>query len=402
MAKFQYKAVDRNGAKKKGSLEAEDLGKARLMLKSQGLIPVEVKAETLLNRDWSFDMAPKKKDIAMLCKQFASLLKAGVNLTDTLELLVGTVSNKTLIKALRGTRQSVQKGESLANAMRAYPKCFDTMMINMVDAGEASGSLDITFQRIADQIEKSDKIASAIKSAMVYPAIVGVVAIIVVIVLLTMVVPSFMNMFADLDTEMPKITQIVVAMSDFMKSHILVVLIGAAVLIFGAIKFKKSLLGKKVISFVMLKTPVLKNFTINGQSSKFARTLSSMESAGLTLTNSLDITAGVMTNYRYEVATKKLKELVATGVPLAEAMEQQNIYPNMLTHMVAIGEDTGDLPNMLEKTADYYDEQVSNATAGLMAAMSPATIVGLLVIVGPILAAVLAPMLSLYTNMDNL
>lgn len=402
MANFKYTAVDRNGKKKKGAVEAEDIGKARLMIRSQGLVPVEVKAESLLNKDWSFDRAPKKKDVAMLCKQFSSLLKAGVSITDTLNLLVGTVSNKTIIKALQGTRAAVQKGDSLANAMRAYPKVFDTMTINMVEAGEASGSLDITFQRVADQIEKSDKIASAIKSAMVYPAIVGVVAIVVVIVLLTMVVPSFMSMFEDMDVEMPGITKAVVAMSNFMTHNILIVLIGAAVLIFGAVKFKKSLTGKKVISFVLAKAPVLKKFTVNAQSSKFARTLSSMQAAGLTLTNALDITAGVMTNWRFEQATRRCKEAIVTGIPLAEAMEQQKMFPNMLTHMVAIGEDTGDLPGMLDKTADYYDEQTSNATAGLMAAMSPMTIIGLLVIVGPILAAVLAPMLSLYTNMGNL
>ena len=402
MANFKYTAVDRNGKKKKGAVEAEDIGKARLMIRSQGLVPVEVKAESLLNKDWSFDRAPKRKDVAMLCKQFSSLLKAGVSITDTLNLLVGTVSNKTIIKALQGTRAAVQKGDSLANAMRAYPKVFDTMTINMVEAGEASGSLDITFQRVADQIEKSDKIASAIKSAMVYPAIVGVVAIVVVIVLLTMVVPSFMSMFEDMDVEMPGITKAVVAMSNFMTQNILIVLIGAAVLIFGVVKFKKSLTGKKVISFVLAKAPVLKKFTVNAQSSKFARTLSSMQAAGLTLTNALDITAGVMTNWRFEQATRRCKEAIVTGVPLAEAMEQQKMFPNMLTHMVAIGEDTGDLPGMLDKTADYYDEQTSNATAGLMAAMSPMTIIGLLVIVGPILAAVLAPMLSLYTNMGNL
>ena len=403
MANFQYNAIDRAGNRKKGTISAADVNNARKILRGQGLTPVEVKQETLLTKDWNFDAAPKKKDISMLCKQFASLLRAGVSITDTLDMLVSTIPKKSkmLIKAVNGTRQAVQKGETLASAMRQYPKCFDAMTVNMVEAGEASGALDLTFERISTQIDKSDAISSSIKKALIYPIIVAVVAVIVVIVLLVLVVPSFMTMFEDLDQEMPAITVAVVNLSDFVRGNILLIIVGAAVLAFLFRSFKKSKFGSELLAWLAIKAPALGDFTVKGQSSKFARTLSTMQSSGLTLTQSLDITAGVVTNLKFRQATVKVKELVMTGVPLAQAMEEQKIYPVMLTKMVSIGESTGDLSGMLDKTADYYDEQTQNATDALMSAMSPATIIGLLVIVGPILAAVLAPMLSLYTGLDS-
>ena len=403
MPNFQYKALDQRGNQTKGTIDAESVEMARQILRNQGLTPVEVKAETLLTKDWSFDKAPSRKDLSMFCKQFASLMRAGVNITDTLEMLSSTVSNKLLQKAIKGTKTAVQKGETLADSMKQYPQCFDSMMINMVEAGEASGSLDESFERVALQIDKSDKIASAIKGALIYPIIVLIVAVIVIIVLLVLVVPSFMNMFSDMDMEMPKITTAVVKLSDFVKGNIFLLLVIIAGLIVGFKLFKKSSFGSNFLATAAIKLPAIGNFTIKSQSSKFARTLSSMQAAGITLNKALDISAGVVTNLKFKEATIKARDLVMTGVPLAQALQEQDVFPTMLTHMVAIGEDTGDLPGMLEKTADYYDEQTQAATDALMAVMSPATIILLLVVVGPILAAVLAPMLTLYTGLgDNI
>ncbi len=403
MPNFQYKALDQRGNQTKGTIDAESVEMARQILRNQGLTPVEVKAESLLTKDWSFDKAPSRKDLSMFCKQFASLMRAGVNITDTLEMLSSTVSNKLLQKAIKGTRTAVQKGETLGDAMKQYPQCFDSMMINMVEAGEASGSLDESFERVALQIDKSDKIASAIKGALIYPIIVLIVAVIVIIVLLVLVVPSFMNMFSDMDMEMPKITTAVVKLSDFVKGNIFLILVIIAGLIIGIKLFRKSSFGSNLLATAAIKLPAIGNFTIKSQSSKFARTLSSMQAAGITLNKALDITAGVVTNLKFKEATIKARDLVMTGVPLAQALQEQDVFPTMLTHMVAIGEDTGDLPGMLEKTADYYDEQTQAATDALMQVMSPATIILLLVVVGPILAAVLAPMLTLYTGLgDNL
>ncbi len=403
MPNYQYKAVDKAGNRKKGTVTADNLDKAMMVIRGQALTPVSVKEETLLTKDWAFDVAPKTKTISMLFKQFASLLRAGASLTETLDMLVDTIpkKEKTLQKAVQGTKQAVQKGDSLAGAMSQYPKCFDTMSVSMVAAGEESGTLDVTFDRVATQMDKSSAISSAIKNAMVYPAIVCVVAVVVIIVLLVFVVPSFMSMFDDMDMEMPGITMAVVALSNFVKNNIFIILLVVAALAVIITAFKKSEMGSNLLAWLAIKLPVIGDFTVKGQASKFARTLGTMQSSGLTLTNSLEITADVMTNLKFKQATAKVRDLVLTGVPLAEAMEAQKIYPVMLTRMISIGEKTGDLPGMLEKTADYFDEQTENATAALMNAMSPAVIIGLLVIVGPILLAVLAPMLKLYSGLGD-
>lgn len=403
MANFQYNALDRAGNRRKGSISAPDIAGARAILRRQGLTPVDLKPETLLNKDFSFDFAPKKKDISMLFKQIASLLRAGVSITETLDLIVNTIpkNSKLLLKAVQGTRQDVQKGETLANAMRKYPRCFDNMTVNMVEAGESSGSLDDSFESIAEQIDKSDAISSAIKKALIYPIIVLIVAVIVIIVLLVLVVPSFMKMFEDIDVKMPAITIAVVKLSDFVKNNIILIILGVIALVVLFRVFKKSAFGSDLLARMAIKLPGIGPFVVKSQCSKFARTLGVMQQAGLTLTNSLDITAGVVTNLKFKQATVKTKDLVMTGVPLAEAMEQQGIFPIMITKMVGIGESTGDLTTMLVKTADYYDKQTQDATDALMSIMSPATIILLLVVVGPILAAVLAPMLALYTGLDE-
>lgn len=403
MANFKYTALDRAGNKRKGTVNAVDINSARGLLKRQGLTPVDIKPETLLTKDFSFDSAPKKKDLSMLFKQFASLLKAGVNLTEALDLIGSTIPKKSkmLSKAINTVRQDVQKGDTLSNALRKHPKCFDAMTVNMVEAGESSGSLDQSFESISEQIDKSEAISSAIKKALIYPVIVLIVAVVVIIILLLFVVPSFMKMFEDIDQKMPWITLAVVALSNFVKNNIIWIILGVAALVVLFRMFKKSAFGSDLLARIAITMPVIGPFNVKGQCSKFARTLAVMQNAGLTLTQSLDITAGVVTNLKFKQATIKAKELVMTGVPLAEALQAQKIFPTMIVKMIAIGESTGDLTNMLVKTADYYDKQTQDATDAMMSVMSPATIVGLLVVVGPILAAVLAPMLTLYTGLDQ-
>lgn len=403
MAVYQYKALDKSGQQRKGTINAENEIRAAEIVREQGLTPLEVKPQNIFNKDINLfgASAPKVAELAMFCSQFASLLRVGINITDTLEMLVDTVKNKALVNAVKGTRVSVQKGDSLAQSMSRYPLCFDSMMIHMIEAGEASGSLDTTFERLAEQKTKSAKIAASVKSALVYPIIVLIVAIIAVIVLLILVVPSFTAMFKDLDMDMPKITLGVMALSDFVKSNILLIILILGVIIFGIKILTKSETVRQFFALLAVKTPLIKNFTEKNQSTKFARTLSTLQAAGLTLTNALEITAGVMTNLKFEAAVRNAREKVMMGLPLSQALKQENIFPAMLINMVAIGEDSGDMTGMLDKTADYYDEQLQTTVDSLMAAMNPAMIILLLVVVGPVLAAVLAPMLTLYTGLDT-
>lgn len=404
MASFSYVAIDKMGKEKKGSIEADDKEKALVLIKGQGLTPVSVTAQSFLTKDINISITkgvtPREK--SLFCRQFVSILRAGVTIIDALGMLSEQTENKGFSQAIKDVQISIQKGETLANSMRKHPEYFPSMMVNLVEAGEASGSVDVSLERMAIQFEKDAKMQGMIKKAMVYPIVVCVVAVIVVIVMLAFVVPTFMEMFADLDMEMPKLTLMVMAASDFVKSNIILIAVVAAAAVFGIKYFSKTPKGKEVFGLLAIKIPALSNFTTKTCSSRLARTLSTMLYSGVSLVEALDITARTMTNVYFEDAVLEAKEQVLKGIPLSEPLKNSGLFPPMVIHMVKIGEDTGDLEAMLEKMADYYDEEVELATQSLMAALEPMIIVFLAIIVGVLVGSVVAPMLSLYTGLENI
>ena len=286
--------------------------------------------------------------------------------------------------------------------MRKLPEYFPPMLVNLVDAGEASGSLDVSFERMAVQFEKDAKLKGMMKKAMTYPMVVCVVAIGVVILMLAYVVPTFMEMFADLDIEMPKLTVIVMNASDFVKSNLIVIILAIVALAVG-IKFAlKTKRGKAIVGYIGIKLPALSNFTVKSASSRLARTLSTLLYSGINLVDALEIVAHTMDNLYFEQAMIQAREDVMKGIPLSESLKISGLFPPMVIHMTKIGENTGDMEAMLEKMADYYDEEVELATQSLMAALEPMVIVILACIVGVLVGAVVSPMLSLYTGLENL
>ena len=403
MATFSYVGIDTTGKEKKGSIDAEDRDRAVAAVKQLGLIPTEVTEQNFLNKDIdiSFSKKASARDLSLFCRQFSSLLRAGVTVVDALNMLSESTENKGFSAAIKGCAITIQKGETLGVAMRDYTQYFDTTMISLVDAGEASGSLDVSMERMAIQYEKSAHIKGLVKKAMIYPIIVIIVAIAVVVVMLLWVVPSFMEMFEEIDMDMPKMTQLVINLSDFLKSNYITVAIVAVVVFVVCKLLGKTQAVKIFMARLGLRIKFIANFTVKNSCAKMARTLSTLTGSGLSLTEAIEITSHTMTNVLFKDALINAKTEVMQGVPLSEPLQRSGIFPAMIINMIKIGEETGELDDMLEKSANYYEEEVELATQSLLAAIEPMIILLLAGIVVFILLAVFSPMVALYQGLDT-
>ena len=403
MPAYAYEAVDKMGKKKRGNIEAASTDRAQSMLKGEGLIPLKVSEQSFLNKDVNIGgSGVSKRDLSVFCRQFVSILNAGVPIVDAMGMMEDQTENKRLKKALGEVKANIAKGESFANALRERSDIFPAMMINMVEAGEASGSIDVSLDRMATQFEKDTKMAGMVKKALIYPIVVVCVAIIVMIVMMAFVIPNFMEMFKDMDTKMPKLTLAVMAAADFFKAYWYLVL-GIILVVVIALKvFSASQTGTEFLSKAAISIPAFKNFTVKTSSSRLARTLATLTSSGISMIDALDIAAKTMTNYMFRQAVIECKEEVKKGVPLSEPLKRSGLFPPMVVHMTKIGEETGDMDSMLTKMADYYDEEVEAATANLMSVMEPVIILVIAVFVGILVGACVMPMLSLYKGLDNI
>lgn len=406
MASFSYVAVDSKGKQVKGSVEADNQTKASEQLKKDGMTIIDLKEQGALDKDINLGGLLKKKvkvrDLSLFCRQFVSLHRAGVTIIESMKMLTEQTENPTLKEAMMEVSTNVQKGETLANSMKARSDVFPGLLVHMVAAGEASGSLDVAFERMAVQFEQSAKINAMIKKAMVYPIMVLAVAVVVVIVMLTFVVPTFMEMFADMDVEMPKITLMVVAASEFMQKHwIIIVLVIIGLVVFFKY-FGATPTGKGIIHKVLIKMPLFGDLTVKSSSAKFARNLSTMLAAGISMPDAVQIVGDTMNNVYYEECMKNARNDVMQGVPLSTPLERSGLFPPMVYHMTRIGEETGNTEEMLNTLANYYEEEVEMATQSLMAALEPLIIIILAAVCGTIIGAVIAPMGAMYEGLDSL
>lgn len=404
MAIYGYEAVDKNGKNVKGSMEGESIDKIRLDLKNAGMTVLVIKEQSFLTKDLNLQIGgwPTPRDLSVFCRQFVSMTKAGVSILDALKMLCEQTENKRLRDAVKVVRVSVEKGETLANSMSEFPKVFPNLMVNMVAAGEASGSLDIALERMSLHFERNSKTRALVKKAMIYPVVVCLVAVAVVIVMLVVVIPSYADMFEDMGTELPGLTIAVMNVSDFIRNFWFILLplvigIGA-----GIAYFSRTDLGKHFFGKVVLTVPIFKNLVVKSASSQMARTLGTLMAAGLPLVEAIEIVGGTMDNIWYKEAMALAKEEVIVGLPLSRPIEECGLFPPMVYHMIRIGEESGNTEEMLDKLADYYDEEVEMAVQSLMAAMEPAIIIVLAGIVGVLVGACMAPMLKMYETLGTL
>lgn len=404
MAEFVYRAIAKNGKEIHGNMEAESEAQAMGKLKNQGLMPLEVKKANALNKEITISIGNpvKPRDLSVFCRQLVSMLNAGITILDALAMLSQQTENKAMKKAIREVQADIEKGETLSMALKKHPKIFPSLMISMVSAGEASGKLETAFERMSEHFEKDAKIRGLLKKSAMYPIVVAVVAVVVVIVMLVKVIPSYTSMFEQMDMELPLLTRMVVDMSEFIQHRwpILLAIVGAIAV--GINMFRQTETGELLFGNIARKLPVFGPLNIKTAASLFSRTLSTLLASGLSMVDSLEIVANTMQNAVYRNALKEAREEVVKGVPLSEPLANCALFPPMVTHMTKIGEETGDIESMLDRLAGYYDEEVEMATQTVMAALEPMIIVVMAIIVVFLVGAIMSPMLSMYTGLDNL
>lgn len=403
MAQYNYKAIAADGKPKKGTVEAADRDKALDKLKSEGLSVTDLKdAGDGGIQIGLFKKKVKNRDLSIVCKQMVSILNAGVTVITALEMLSEQMDNKTLKDALVEARAYVEKGGTLADAMRLNPSIFPPMMINMVAAGEATGGLETSFDRLATHFEKADAVAAKVKGALTYPIIVLIVAVLVVIVVMVAVIPTFVGMFAEMGTALPLPTRIMMAGSDFILQKWWLLIIIIAAIVFGIKTFKATPTGQLFFAKIGISAPIFSDLIIKQNASQFSRTLSTLMGAGIPMLDAIEMVAKMMNNKIFRDGLMETKTQVAKGVPLSKPLKDMDVFPTMLVQMVKIGEETGNIEDMMEKVADLYDREVDLATDSLTAAMEPLTMVVMAGIVGMIVAAVYGPILGMYEGIDNM
>jgi type IV pilus assembly protein PilC len=404
VAEFVYKALDKEGKIKKGSVIGDTIEMASDKLRGEHLTILEINPATALNKEININIGAKIKprDLSVFCRQIVSMLDAGVTIIEALGMLEDQTENKVLAKAMGGVKAEIGKGETLSNALAKFPDVFPEVMVQMVAAGEASGKLDVAFSRMAVHFEKSAKMQGIVKKTAMYPIMVGIVALAVVVIMLVKVIPGYQDMFDQMGTELPGITKAVVAASNFLLKFWYIIVIIIVAVVFGISFYSKTPDGQVVFAKIARNMPIFGKLTIKSAASNFARMMSTLIYSGLPMVDALAITAGTMTNYLYRKKLEDAREEVKKGIPLSEPLLNDDLFPSMVGHMTRIGEETGQIEEMLTKLADYYDEEVEMATQTAMAALEPVIILLLAAVVGVLIAAVMAPMLAMYQNMDNL
>lgn len=401
MAVFNYKVVDRDGKNKKGTIEAPNRDGAEKKLKSEGYSIMSLTEQNSPLGNIGFKKKVKSRDLGVFCKQFSAVIKAGVTVISALELMGDQIENKTLRKAIADARTYVEKGGTLADAFRVNPDVFPPIMINMVAAGEMSGNLEICLDRLVEHFEKDNALTSKIKGAMTYPIVVLIVMVIVIIVVLVAVIPNFASMFEDMGTQLPLATRIMMAAADFVKYKWWLLIIIVAAIVFGVKFFKKTPFGEQLFANLGLKAPIFGPLNVKTACSRFARTMSTLMASGISMIDAVEQVAKMMDNKIIRDGLMDAKVQVSKGVPLSKPLKDMEMLPPMLSAMTKIGEETGDIEEMLSKVADYYDEEVEAATNALTSAMEPIIMVILACIVGMIVAAVYGPIMSMYDAMDQ-
>lgn len=399
MATYKYEVIQEDGKPKKGTIEAVNEEAAIADLKAAGHFIVSLNMASAFEKNLEINIGrvAKPRELGVFCRQFESVLNAGVTVIEALNMLADQTSNKAFRYAIEEVRDSVQRGETLADSMARHPKVFPDLMIHMVAAGEASGSLDVAFSRIGLQMEKDARLSGIIAKSMVYPVILIIATIGVVFLLLTRVVPMFTEVLAEVEGQLPAITLAVIAASDFLIHSWYWFLGGIVAVVLFARAYSKTERGALIFGQITLHLPLFGDLVIKSASASLTRTLSILMATGIPLTDSVGIVEKTVKNAMVRETVRRARKQVIEGIPLSNPLEESGVFPPMVYHMIRIGEETGNMEEMLDKIAAYYDEEVEMATEALVSAMEPLIIVVMAVTVLPIILAVLMPMFNLYS-----
>jgi len=388
---YEWEGKDRNGKQVRGELRAAGANQVQATLRRQGVLLTKVKKRRMRS-----GKSIKPKDIAIFTRQLATMMKAGVPLLQAFDIVGRGNANPSVAKLLNDIRSDVETGTSLSAAFRKFPKYFDSLYCNLVEAGEAAGILEELLDRLATYMEKTEAIKSKIKSALMYPISVVVVAFVVVAIIMIFVIPAFKEVFTSFGADLPAPTLIVMAISEVFVAYwwLIFGVVGGGIYFFLQ-AWKRNEKVQRVMDRLLLRLPIFGTLVDKSCVARWTRTLSTMFAAGVPLVEALDSVGGASGNSVYADATAKIQQEVSTGTSLTSAMTNANVFPSMVLQMAAIGEESGSIDHMLGKAADFYESEVDDMVAGLSSLMEPIIIVFLGVIIGGIVVSMYLPIFKL-------
>lgn len=392
--------IDKNGQKLKQKVEGPNNDAVSSMLKSKGFYLVSIKEETIFDKDIELfgNGSLSSKQVALFARQFAMLLRAGVAISGALDILRDQLDQKKTRRVVDMTYQEVLKGMSLSDAMRSTKRLPD-LFVSMVEAGEAGGFLDDVMERMATYYEKDNRVVEKVRNAMIYPCVVIVVTLVVVYILITQVVPQFVSMFDSMGVELPWTTRTLIALSNFFNKWWWLVFLSIFAVVFGIGKYVSTPRGKFKKDSLLMNIPILKNIILKSVVARFTRTLSIMVRTGVPMLKSIEFSAKVVNNKVVERGLMKVADEVSAGKSLSMPIQNMKLFPKMVVSLVKTGEETGALDEMMDKCADFYDEEVANLSERLTTLLEPMIIIILAATVGFIVMSVLDPMFTMYNSL---
>ncbi len=399
---YNYSAKTPKGETVKGRFDASDENMVITLLKSKDYFPMEIEEVTLAKKEITFGSIKKVslKDLAIFSRQFFTMIDAGLSVLGCLDMLRKQTENPRLANVLTKVYEEVQKGKTMSEAMSAYPSVFPVIMTSLIEVGEVSGSLDYSLERLALHFEKENKTRQKIKTAMTYPTVIGIIALVMVSGMLMFIVPNFVSMFASFGSELPLPTKILVSISDTVKSPYF--LLGAPLVIFVIVflfkRFKRTKKGKLILDTLLVNTPLVGKNIKKILASQFTRTMSSLLTTGVPLIQALEVVDKVVDNQIVSDGLENVKEEVKRGSNLAGPLELIEIFPPMVTQMVHIGEEAGSIDSIMAKVADFYDDEVDSSISQLIAIIEPVMMLIMAVLIGSIVVAMILPIFSMYQN----
>ncbi len=398
MTKFAWEGKNRGGGAVSGEMEAPSEAFVLAQLRREQIQPLKIRkksADLAIRLPWKGEKKVGGKEMAIFTRQFATMIDAGLPLVQCLDILGLQQENPTFKKVILKIKEDVESGSTFADALSKHPKVFDSLFVNLVAAGEVGGMLDTILSRLADYIEKAMKLAKKIKGAMVYPSTILAVAVVVTVVLLVYVIPIFAKMFSDFGQALPGPTQFVLALSDFTRKYFLLVIVFIFLLVVAFRWYYRQETGRRNVDRLLLRLPVVGSLLQRIAVARFSRTLGTMVSSGVPILESMDIVAKTAGNKIIEEAILKARVSISEGKTIAEPLADSKVFPPMVTQMVAVGEATGALDAMLNKIADFYDDEVDSAVEAMTALLEPMLMVFLGVVIGGLVIAMYLPVFKL-------
>ena len=417
MPKFNYKIITKSGKNKSGSIEASSSSDAKSKLTASGDIVMSITAVSSVNgklskkssrgkkssTTFAFGKIIKEEELTVFTRQLATLLEAGLPLLRSLEVITRQEPNKRFKLVLEKLSETVKSGSSFSDGLSQHPKVFDRLYVNMVKAGEAGGVLELVLARLSGFKEKALKTKKKVQSAMVYPFVVVSVAVAIVVMLMVVVVPKFQTIFDDMldGAALPAPTQLVINISNFLQEQIIISLIIVGSVFFAFKIFLKSRVGSKIFNWCAINMPKVGELVRKVNIARITRTFGTLLSSGVPILQAINITKDITSNYYYASALNKIHDKVRDGESLSKPMELESVFPNMVTSMVDVGEETGELDKMLNRIADNYDEDIDNAVAGITSIIEPIMIVFLALAVGFIVIALFLPIVEIIKQLTG-